>query len=181
MPNRKTYGSVGQELRDAQGRLHGGRRPARWDDLGNKEYWQHGVRHRLRGPAVIRADGSTEHWEYGCCLRRQSPDGGTQVIRAAAPRRHGGETWRPTHHQVPEAVFRAVWRERICARLTMKQAEKFDSYTLAQVYGLLPHGREKAQAARLFGGKRGLVWLRGACVQERIILCLEGDPRSLAM
>jgi hypothetical protein len=168
------------ERRDSSGRLHGGRRPAWVGDDGSRLYYKHGVLHRLRGPAVIRTDGTREWWVDGCCLRRQESDGGIEVIRAEAPRRHGGETWRPTHGCLPEAVFRAVWRERICARLTMKQAEKFDSYTLAQVYGRLPHGREKAQARHVFGSKRGLVWLRGACVQERIILCLDGDPRSLA-
>jgi hypothetical protein len=99
---------------------------------------------------------------------------------AEVPRRRGGESWRPSHYQIPDASFRAIWRDRICARLTIAEALKFDQYTLAQVYARLPHAGVKAQAGRLFGGKRGLVWLKGSCIQERIILCLDGDPRRLA-
>jgi hypothetical protein len=158
----------------------GRRQGKQWTDAGDRLYYLHGVLHRTGGPAVVRADGSREYWVLGRLMRRVGADGSVEVVRTVMPRARGGDRWRAVHYSVEEDVFLANWGGRIAARLTLREAERMDRYSLGQLYLRLPHARIEAQAGALFGAVRGAAWLRGATVQEKIILCLDGDPRCLA-
>lgn len=147
-----------------------------------KEYKDHrGRPHRLHGPARILDDGTREWWVRGHLLYRILPDGTEEVIRAAPPKPHGGETWRPVHYEIPELHFRELWGGRIAGRLSLRDRSRVDELGLDQILRklLITNGPRILLAVEWFGPKRGRRWIQGANFQELIVLALGGDPASL--
>jgi hypothetical protein len=61
------------EYRDAQGRLHRARGPARLFPGGREEWYRHGKLHREGGPAVLHANGSEKWYRDGVRHRDGAP------------------------------------------------------------------------------------------------------------
>jgi len=137
--------------------------------------------HRLRGPARVLDDGTREYWQYGHLLYRILPDGTEESIRAAPPKPHGGDTWRPVHSHIPEPQFRELWDSRLKAALGLRDAEQVGDLGLDQILKklLATRGPRILLAMEHFGPKRGRRWLSGANVQELLVLALSGDPAIL--
>jgi hypothetical protein len=111
------------------------------------------------------------------------PDGTEEVIREAAPKPRGGDTWLPRHYEIPEPLFRELWGGRIRDHLSLRDSEHFDDLGLDQILRRLVAGRgsrvKRDMAAACFGRVRGPRWLRQANTQELLILALGGNPTVL--